>query len=130
MLLPLAISALSGYSVPTHEAIVDSRWTILFKAILLNRFPASTPEEMDEAHACAYSGCMIQDMGYYPLSGRRFSDLVHYVRSGDLSRSWSVNRTMRAGRTVGVPAAIAVGRSGSLPGAVSGRLFREQRCAT
>src|SRR5205823_11072429 len=36
-----------------------------------------------EAHAYAYGGCVIQDMGYYPLGSHLFSDLTHYVRSGD-----------------------------------------------
>src|SRR5581483_6955041 len=28
-------------------------------------------------------GAVIQDMGYYPFGSKFFSDLVHYVRSGD-----------------------------------------------
>ena len=28
-------------------------------------------------------GCIIQDMGYYPFGSKFFSDLVHYVRTGD-----------------------------------------------
>lgn len=38
---------------------------------------------MEQAHAYAYGGCVIQDLGYYPFSSRLFSDLTHYVRSGD-----------------------------------------------
>ena len=51
--------------------------------LLLKRFPGATPEELEQAHAYAYGGCIIQDMGYYPFSSRFFSDLTHYVRSGD-----------------------------------------------
>jgi hypothetical protein len=72
-----------GYSVLTHEAIVDSVWDTSIQKMLLKRFPAATPEELEQAHAYAYGGCILQDMGYYPFSSRFFSDLTHYVRSGD-----------------------------------------------
>jgi hypothetical protein len=72
----------SGYAVITHEAIVDSAWKDI-TPILLQRFPATTPEDLKKAHAYAYGGCIIQDMGYYPFGSKYFSDLVHYVRSGD-----------------------------------------------
>src|SRR5665213_3481656 len=80
-LLPTSVSY--GYSVLTHEAIVDSLWAPSIKNLLLARFPATTPEELEDAHAYAYGGCILQDMGYYPFSSRLFSDLTHYVRSGD-----------------------------------------------
>jgi hypothetical protein len=82
-LICIAASAASGYSVLTHEAIVDSVWDASLQKMLLTRFPAATPEELEQAHAYAYGGCIIQDMGYYPFSSRLFSDLTHYVRSGD-----------------------------------------------
>jgi hypothetical protein len=72
-----------GYTVLTHEAIIDSVWDASLQKLLLNRFPGATPEELEQAHAYAYGGCIIQDMGYYPFSSRFFSDLTHYVRSGD-----------------------------------------------
>jgi|SRR5580700_9658746 hypothetical protein len=72
-----------GYTVLTHEAIVDSLWDKSMRTLLLQRFPNATPEELEQAHAYAYGGCIIQDMGYYPFSSRFFSDLTHYVRSGD-----------------------------------------------
>ena len=72
-----------GYSVLTHEAIVDSLWDSSIQRLLLKRFPAATTEELERAHAYVYGGCIIQDMGYYPFSSRLFSDLTHYVRSGD-----------------------------------------------
>jgi hypothetical protein len=72
-----------GYTVLTHEAIIDSVWDTAFKKALLKRFPGATAQELAQAHAYAYGGCIIQDMGYYPFSSRFFSDLTHYVRSGD-----------------------------------------------
>src|SRR5665213_1620794 len=80
-LLPTSVSY--GYSVLTHEAIVDSLWAPSIKNLLLARFPATTPEELEDAHAYVYGGCILQDMGYYPFSSKFFSDLTHYVRSGD-----------------------------------------------
>jgi hypothetical protein len=72
-----------GYSVLTHEAIIDAEWNDGIKPLLLQRFPGATPEELQGAHAYAYGGAIIQDMGYYPFGSRFFSDLTHYVRSGD-----------------------------------------------
>jgi hypothetical protein len=82
-LLLLSKSAFYGYSVLTHEAVVDTLWDASLQKMLLERFPLSTPQEMEEAHAYVYGGCIIQDMGYYPFSSKLFSDLTHYVRSGD-----------------------------------------------
>ena len=79
----LSTSVFYGYSVLTHEAIVDSLWDASIQNMLLKRFPMATPEELEEAHAYAYGGCILQDMGYYPFSSKFFSDLTHYVRSGD-----------------------------------------------
>jgi Zinc dependent phospholipase C len=82
LLLPLAQPA-AGYAVLTHEAVVDSAWDAAIKPTILKRFPDAAPEQLREAHAYAYGGCAIQDIGYYPFGSRLFSDLVHYVRSGD-----------------------------------------------
>jgi hypothetical protein len=76
-------SVFYGYSVLTHEAIVDSLWDSSIQKMLLRRFPMATPEELEQAHAYVYGGCILQDMGYYPFSSKLFSDLTHYVRSGD-----------------------------------------------
>jgi len=83
ILLLLTTSAFYGYSVLTHEAIVDSLWDSSIQKMLLKRFPMATPEELEQAHAYVYGGCILQDMGYYPFSSKLFSDLTHYVRSGD-----------------------------------------------
>src|ERR1700752_1384994 len=76
------VSSCSGYSVLTHEAIIDSAWKESIVPLLLKRFPNATPEELLQAHAYAYGGAIIQDMGYYPFGNSYFSDLTHYVRSG------------------------------------------------
>jgi len=69
--------------VLTHEEIVDALWNDSIEPLLLNRFPSATPQELQEAHAYAYGGAIIQDLGYYPFGSRFFSDLTHYVRTGD-----------------------------------------------
>jgi hypothetical protein len=76
----------SAYSVLTHEEIVDLLWTDEIQPLLLKRFPGLTEDQLKEAHAYAYGGAVIQDLGYYPFGSKEFSDLVHYVRSGDFVR--------------------------------------------
>jgi Zinc dependent phospholipase C len=75
--------ACAGYSVLTHEEIVDLLWKDHIRPLLLQRFPDTSEEQLREAHAYAYGGSVIQDMGYYPFGNKDFSNLVHYVRSGD-----------------------------------------------
>jgi len=72
-----------AYSVLSHESIIDSMWDDTLLKLLQRKFPKATPEELKAAHAFAYGGCIIQDMGYYPFGSRFFTDLTHYVRSGD-----------------------------------------------
>jgi hypothetical protein len=72
-----------GYSVLTHEEIVDLLWKDQISGMLLARFPNATPDDIKTAHAYAYGGSLLQDMGYYPFGNKYFSDLVHYVRTGD-----------------------------------------------
>lgn len=75
--------AASAYSVLSHEALVDALWDVKLKAALLSRYPNATPEQLKEAHGYAYGGAIIQDLGYYPHGSKQFSDLTHYVRTGD-----------------------------------------------
>jgi hypothetical protein len=79
-------TSLSGYSVLTHEEIVDLLWTDGIRPLLLERYPGTSEEQLREAHAYAYGGAVIQDLGYYPFGSAEFSDLTHYVRSGDFVR--------------------------------------------
>ena len=83
-LMVLCLSQVApGYSVLTHQSIIDSSWDNSIKPLLLKRFPQATADQLREAHAYAYGGAIIQDMGYYPFGSKFFTDLAHYVRSGD-----------------------------------------------
>jgi Zinc dependent phospholipase C len=86
IIILLCASGSFAYSVLTHEEIVDLVWTDEFRPLLLERFPGLTEEQITEAHAYAYGGAVIQDLGYYPFGSAEFSNLVHYVRSGDFVR--------------------------------------------
>jgi len=83
LLVLLAAPVASAYSVLTHEAIIDSVWDTSIKGLLVSRFPDATADDLMHAHAYAYGGSIIQDMGYCPFGSVFFSDLLHYVRSGD-----------------------------------------------
>jgi hypothetical protein len=76
----------SAYSVLTHEEIVDLLWTDAIRPLLLHRYPGLSEDQITQAHAYAYGGAVIQDLGYYPFGSTEFSSLVHYVRSGDFVR--------------------------------------------
>ena len=82
MLLGLSVEV-HGYSVLSHEALIDAGWETGIRPLLLKRFPSATPDDLRHAHGFAYGGAIIQDLGYYPHGSHFFSDLVHYVRSGD-----------------------------------------------
>jgi Zinc dependent phospholipase C len=83
VLVVFCLQPLMGYSVLSHEALVDALWGAKLRVILLSRFPNATPEELKQAHGFAYGGAIIQDLGYYPHGSTKFSDLTHYVRTGD-----------------------------------------------
>src|SRR3984957_12129956 len=72
-----------AYSILAHEAIIDAAWKVGLRDLLLQRFPDATKEQLKDAHAYAYGGAIIQDLGYYPHGSHFFSDLTHYCRSGD-----------------------------------------------
>ena len=76
-------SEAAAYAVLAHEAIIDIAWNTNIRPLLLKRFPLATDEQIKEAHGYAYGGAIIQDIGYYPHGNFFFSDLTHYVRSGD-----------------------------------------------
>jgi Zinc dependent phospholipase C len=76
----------SAYSVLTHEEIVDLLWTDTLRPLILSRYPGLSEDQIKQAHAYAYGGAVIQDLGYYPFGSVEFSNLVHYVRSGDFVR--------------------------------------------
>jgi hypothetical protein len=85
-LLALAVVVampVGAVSVLSHEEMIDVTWESDILPLLTARFPDATPEQLKKAHAFAYGGSVIQDVGYYPLGNKFFTDLLHYVRSGD-----------------------------------------------
>jgi hypothetical protein len=79
-----------AYSVFTHQELIDLAWSDSIRPLLLAKFPGATEEQLREAHAYAYGGSAVQDMGYYPFGKQIFSNLTHYVRSGDFV-AWLLN---------------------------------------
>ncbi|MDO3643008.1 MAG: zinc dependent phospholipase C family protein [Mucilaginibacter sp.] len=93
MLSPISAGA---YSVLTHEALIDASWANNIKPLLKLKFPKATEEDLKKAHAYAYGGCLLPDMGYFPFGSLYFTNLAHYVRSGDfvenlLNESQNIN---------------------------------------
>ena len=86
LVLLMCCAGAPAYSVLTHEEIVDLLWTGEIRPLLLKKYPGLTEEQIKQAHAYAYGGAVIQDLGYYPFGSKEFSNLVHYVRSGDFVR--------------------------------------------
>ena len=84
-LVVFALAALpcAAYSALSHEAVIDSAWRAEIVPLLMQKFPNATPDDLKRAHAYAYGGAQIQDMGYFPFSSHIFSELTHYARSGD-----------------------------------------------
>jgi Zinc dependent phospholipase C len=83
----IAAQTCAGYSVLTHEEIIDLLSDQQINPLLLARFPDATPDDLIKAHAYAYGGSVIQDVGYYPFGSHLFSDLTHYVRTGDFVKA-------------------------------------------
>ncbi|MES2394325.1 MAG: zinc dependent phospholipase C family protein [Acidobacteriota bacterium] len=81
--LALFVRPAHAYSLLTHEQLIDLTWDSSIVPLLKSRYPTLTPAQIEHARAYAYGGCVIQDIGYYPLGDQFFSDLTHYVRSGD-----------------------------------------------
>ena len=112
LLLLLAPQLAGAYSLLSHEQLIDLTWQDSIVPLLLSRYPNLTPAQLAEARAYAYGGCVIQDLGYYPFGDRSFSNLTHYVRSGDfvvasfatpatlmnLPLPWARSRTISATR--------------------------------
>lgn len=83
LLLLVCRQPAQAYSLITHELLIDLTWQDSIVPLLLSRYPNLTPAELENARAYAYGGCVMQDIGYYPFGDRFYSDLTHYVRSGD-----------------------------------------------
>lgn len=74
--------SLAGYGVLSHEQLIDISWDSDIRPALLRRFPKATEQELQRAHAFAYGGSVIQDLGYYPFGDHEFTNMLHYVRTG------------------------------------------------
>jgi hypothetical protein len=85
LLAPAAPAA--AYSVLTHQSIIDSTWDKCVLPLLEKRYPGASIKQQNEAKSYAYGGAILQDMGYYPLGAELFTNLTHYVRSGDFVRN-------------------------------------------
>src|SRR5476651_722292 len=83
----LMISPANGFSILAHEAIIDAEWESQIKPMLLKRYPDTKPEDLKAAHGYAYGGALVADMGYMPFGEPYFTDLLHYVRSGDMVKA-------------------------------------------
>src|ERR1700755_589617 len=89
VLLLMFLVPYKSYSlgVLTHEAIIDAEWDNVLLPFLKQKYPSSTDSEFIEARAYAYGGAVAPDMGYYPFGSPLFTDLIHYVRSGDITEA-------------------------------------------
>jgi hypothetical protein len=94
-LIAVHIGNLAAYSVLTHEELIDLAWNDSIRPLLLAKFPGATAAQLREAHAYAYGGSAIQDMGYYPFGKKFFSNLTHYARTGDF-----ISCLLRDARTI------------------------------
>jgi hypothetical protein len=81
MLLPF--TTVSAYSVLTHQAIIDGAWQSAMEPLLQQKYPGISVEELHNARSYAYGGSIIQDIGYYPMGSKLFTNLTHYARTGD-----------------------------------------------
>ena len=86
LILLMCNGGLYAYSVLTHMEIVDLLWTDGIRPLLRKHYPELSEDQITEAHAYAYGGSVIQDLGYYPFGSAEFSNLAHYVRTGDFVR--------------------------------------------
>lgn len=85
-----------AFSVFAHMAIIDASWKKSIVHLLKEKYPNATDEELRIAHSYAYGGSLMPDLGYFPFGNVYFTNLVHYVRSGDfmdnlVSQSQNIN---------------------------------------
>jgi hypothetical protein len=72
-----------AFSILAHEAIIDAAWGGSIKPLLVKKYPLATVADLNQAYAYAYGGSLVADMGYMPFGSPYFTNLLHYVRSGD-----------------------------------------------
>src|SRR5258705_4449905 len=73
-----------AYSVLTHEEIVDLLWQDQIQPLLKKQFPSATDEDLRKAHAYAYGGAPLQEIGALPLCQKQLSGPVYPVRRRDV----------------------------------------------
>jgi hypothetical protein len=83
VLLLLVPRQAAAYSVLAHESNIDALWDSHIRPVLLARYPGTTAAMLRDARAYAYGGSVIQDLGYYPFGSKFFTNLLHYVKTGD-----------------------------------------------
>jgi Zinc dependent phospholipase C len=72
-----------AFAVLSHEAIIDEAWDANLRPLLIKKFPQASQAQIDSARAYLYGGSVLPDIGYMPAGSKIFSNLVHYVRTGD-----------------------------------------------
>ncbi len=72
-----------AFSVLAHQAVVDQAWDGTLVPLLRKRYPNATKQDLEDARAYARGGSHLPDLGYFPFGSRLFTDLLHYVRTGD-----------------------------------------------
>jgi hypothetical protein len=72
-----------AYSILAHEAVIDAAWDKSILPLLKLKFPGSPVDSLKKARSYVYGGSLAPDMGYFPLGNPYFTNLLHYVRSGD-----------------------------------------------
>src|SRR5215203_3025131 len=70
----------AAFSVLAHQAVVDRSWDATLTPEIRRRFPGT---DLKRARAFAYGGSHVADLGYFPLGSKLFTELLHYVRTGD-----------------------------------------------
>jgi hypothetical protein len=73
----------AAYSVVAHESNIDALWDAQIRPLLLAKYPRTSSDALTAARAYAYGGSAIQDLGYYPFGSKSFTNLLHYVKTGD-----------------------------------------------
>ena len=81
-LMTAAPRGAAAYSVLAHESNIDALWDSHIRPALLAKYPGTSAEALLVARAHAYGGSTIQDLGYFPFGSKFFTNLLHYVKTG------------------------------------------------
>ena len=71
-----------AYSVLAHQSNIDALWASHIRPALLAKYPRTSEAALLQARAHAYGGSVIQDLGYFPFGSKFFTNLLHYVKTG------------------------------------------------